>query len=97
MKRQIIEDEAVRLAVNEAEARWPRARDSWDVLLLVMANDPEEGEAITESGMTRSLTYQGSKSNGMPSLTVIYEDQDPYVIVRQAKFWEPKKYVPYLH
>lgn len=97
MKRELIEDECVRVAVNEAEGRWPIARDSWEAATFVIAYDPEEGLPITESGKTRSLTYQGSKSNGMPSLTVIYEDQSPFVIIRDVKFWEPTRYVRTIH
>ncbi len=97
MKRQLIEEECVRLAVNEAEGRWARADVSWETATFVIANDPEEGMALTESGKTRSFTFQGSVSIGMPSLTVIYEDQDPFLIIHEVKFWEPKRYVRTFH
>jgi hypothetical protein len=97
MKRGIIEDEVVRKALNDAECRWNRAKDAWEAVTLVIALDPTAGTSLTESGKTRAITYQGSRSNGMPTITVIYEDHDPYLLVRDAKFSEPEKYEPYLH
>ncbi len=43
MKRQIVEQEAVRLALNEAEADWERANDAWEAATWVMAHDPPCG------------------------------------------------------
>lgn len=97
MKRGIIEDEVVRKALNKAECKWIRARDAWEVLTLTIALDPDVGTPLTESGKTRAATYQGSKSNGMPTITVIYEDQNPFLLVKDVKFSEPEKYVPYQH
>lgn len=97
MRRQIVEQEAVRLALNEAEAEWERASDAWEAATWVMAHDPDVGTAVTESGKTRSFAFQGSVSNGMPSLTVLYEDQDPYLIVHDVQFWRPVKYEQQIH
>lgn len=97
MRRQIVEQEAVRLALNEAETNWDRANDAWEAATWVMAHDPSVGTAVTESGKTRSFVFQGSVSNGMPSLTVLYEDQNPYLIVHDVKFWRPTRYEQQIH
>lgn len=97
MRRQIVEQEAVRMALNSAKAEWTRAGDAWEAATWVMAYDPEVGVPVTESGKTRSFVFQGSVSNGMPSLTVIYEDQDPCLIVHDVNFWKPTKYEQQIH
>ncbi len=97
MKRQIVEQDAVRRALNNADDDWDRANDAWEAATWVMAHDPGVGAAVTESGKTRSFVFQGSISNGMPSLTVLYEDQDPYLIVHEVEFWRPTKYEQQIH
>lgn len=97
MNRLLIEDECVRIARNEAECRFLRACDAWEAATFVIVHDPGVGMALTESGKSRAFTFQGSRSNGMPSLTVIYEDQDPFVIVRDVRFWEPRRYEQQVH
>ncbi|WP_138422061.1 hypothetical protein [Maritimibacter alexandrii] len=97
MKRQIIEEEAARKAINDAEGKWPRAEMAWEAATLVIAYDPEEGKPLTESGKVRAFTYQGSRSIGMPSLTVVYEDQDPFLFVHDVKFWDAGKYEQQFH
>lgn len=97
MKRTIIEQEPVRLALNEASSRWSRAEDAWDAVVTVLAHDPDAGTPLTESGKTRALTFQGAKAANMPTITVVYEDQDPFLIIHDVKFSAPTRYIPYTH
>ncbi len=97
MRRQIIEEDAVRVARNEAESEWDRALDAWEAATFVMAHDPQVGTAVTESGKVRSFVFQGSLTNGMPSITVLYEDQDPFLIIHDVKYWRPTKYEQQIH
>ncbi len=87
----------MRIAVNKAESEWPRAEMAWEAATYVLAHAPEEGLPLTESGKTRSFTYQGSRSTGMPTVTVLYEDQDPFLIVHDVQFEDAGKYEQQIH
>lgn len=86
----VIEEPAVSEAVDDAHEKWARADDAWDAVKWVLARDPEVGDPVTESGRTRSFVLDGARSIGLPTVHVIYEMQNPYIIVHDAKFEEAK-------
>jgi hypothetical protein len=86
----VIEDSRVSSAVDDAKMRWPRAEDAWEAVVWVLARDPLIGKAITESGRVRSFTFDGARSIGLPTVTVMYEFQHIVVVVRDALFKESK-------
>ena len=73
-----------------AEAKWPRARDAWEALTWIVSRDPQEGKAVTESGRTRAITIEGARSIGFPTLTLVYEIQNPKIIIHDALFTDAK-------
>ena len=83
-------DAALRLALD----RWERADEVWDAAIWNIARDPTIGIAVTESGNVRSLTIQGARSIGWPTLTVLYEFNSEMVIVHDALFKEAGAYKP---
>jgi hypothetical protein len=87
--RSVIEDSRVSRAIDDAKDRWPRAEDAWEAISWVIARDPEIGRALTESGNIRSFTFEGAKSIGMPTVTVLYEIQHLAIVVHDALFQEP--------
>ena len=98
MKREIIEDEPARNALNNAEERWSRANDAWESITWAIMNDPDVGLPVTESGKTRVITLHGARSADIPDITVLYEDNPPFLHIRDAKFKDSTKpYVPQLH
>jgi plasmid stabilization system protein ParE len=88
--RNVIEEERVRRAVDDALTRWPRAEDAWEAVTWVVARDPRAGTAETESGNTRSFTFEGARSIGMPSVTIIYEITEWAIIIHDALFTDSK-------
>jgi hypothetical protein len=82
----IIEDSRVSRAVDDAKLRWPRADDAWEAITWVIARDPFIGVAVTESGKVRSFTFDGAKSIGLPTVTILYEIQPTVVVVLDAVF-----------
>ena len=82
----IIEDSRVSRAVDDASLRWPRANDAWEAITWVIARDPLIGVAVTESGKVRSFTFDGAKSIGLPTVTVLYEIEPTVIVVRDAVF-----------
>jgi hypothetical protein len=98
MNRQLIESEAVRKAVNDAEQQWSRANDAWETVTWVVAHDPDVGVSLTESGKTRSFALHGAQSVGLPDLTIVYEDRDPFILIHAALFSDSKsRYIPQAH
>jgi hypothetical protein len=88
--RSVIEDSRVSRAIDDAKLRWPRAEDAWEAITWVIARDPLIGAAVTESEKIRSFTFDGAKSIGLPTVTVLYEMQDLVIVVHDALFQEPK-------
>lgn len=86
--RSVIEDSRVSRALDDAKRKWPRAGDAWDAVVWVIARDPTIGIPLTESGATRSFTFDGAKSIGMPTVTVLYEVQHIVIVVHDALFQE---------
>lgn len=80
------EERAAHEAVNDALEQWDRAADAWDAVTWAVARDPEVGEPLTESGLTRSFTFQGAVSIDMPTVTVVYEIQTEYIVIHNAHF-----------
>jgi hypothetical protein len=84
----LIEQEEAKRAKDAACEKWARAEDAWEAITWAIARDPSLGEAVTESGKTRLLKYVGARSIKMPSVTVIYEVAEPFIIVHSAEFAE---------
>lgn len=82
----IREEPAAESAVNDAHARWPRAEDAWEAVTWVLAHDPEVGQPLGESGRLRAFTFEGARSVGMPTVTVVYECLPALVVVHDARF-----------
>ena len=88
--RSLIEEASVREAVDEALDKWPRANDAWMAVQWAIARDPEIGDPVTESGNIRSFAQDGARSIGLPTVRVMYELQEPYVIIREVLFEDSK-------
>jgi hypothetical protein len=89
--RTVVEQSRVSRVLDDAKDRWWRAQDAWDTVRWVIARDPEgAGMAVTESGATRSFTFDGARSIGLPTVTVLYEIQLFEVIVHDALFADAK-------
>jgi hypothetical protein len=88
--RSILEEPRVQRAVDEAEDKWPRARDSWEAVTWIVARDPKAGKPATESGRIRAFTFEGASSIGLPSVTVIYEITDEAIVVHDATFMDAR-------
>lgn len=88
--RTIREEEAARRSLDAAVEKWSRAMDAWDAATWVIARDPEAGHPVTESGRTRAYSFEGARSINMPSLTLLYEITDIYIIVHDARFTDSR-------
>lgn len=97
MLPSMIENERCRLALNKAEAIWPRVIDAWEAATWILANDPLIGVAVTESGRTRSFTLQGARSIGKPDITLLYEVRNGEIEIQDANFKEAGPYVQQVH
>lgn len=86
--KSIREEKRVTIARDAAEVRWERAMDSWEAITWVILHDETCGSALSESGNVRGYIFDGARSVNMPSLAVIYEITDEYIIVRDAEFYE---------
>lgn len=91
VRRDIREDSPVAEALDDAMDRWPRTLDAWEALTWNLAHDPEDQSVpLTECGTIRALVVQGARSNGWPTITVVYTYNDDYVTIRAARFTEPR-------
>lgn len=88
--RTLVEQPDVMRAVDEAEANWPRANDAWEAITWAIVREPYLGIAITESGNIRQFTFDGARTIGMPTVTVVYEMRHTEIIVHAARFEESK-------
>lgn len=88
--RTIVEEAGVANAIDAAKLKWSRALDSWEALTWVIAHDPECGTALSESGNERAYTFEGARSIGMPTLTVVYEHDRTKIVVKAALFADSK-------
>lgn len=84
----IIEEERTRTAVDVAIERWARAQDAWEAVTWVVARDPIAGVAETESGRTRSFSFEGARSIELPTVTIIYEVTARAIVIHDALFAE---------
>jgi hypothetical protein len=83
-----IEEEWVRQVRDEAEVKWPRARDAWEAITWIIMHDEACGLPLNEAGNIRGYVFDGAKSAHLPSVEVIYEIQTNEVVVRDARFYE---------
>jgi hypothetical protein len=78
-------------AYDHAITRWARADDAWQGITWTIARDPiGESIPLNESGTLRVLTSEGARSIDLPTLTVIYEYDDHYVTIKDARFTDAK-------
>jgi hypothetical protein len=84
--RTVREEPDVTAAVDDACERWSRAQDAWDVISWVISRDPTCGVPLTEGGQARAFVYEGSWAHEMPTIVVIYDVDDHYVTIREARF-----------
>jgi hypothetical protein len=85
--RDVREERTVEKDVNAAYLRWPRTEEAWEAVTWALARDPfSAGPAINESGLVRSLVFEGARSIGMPTVRVVYVIEPAIVIVKAAVF-----------
>ena len=85
--RDLREEDRVRLAVDEAEDRWERAFDVWQSVTWTIMMDPTCGRAVNATGTVRDYVWHGARSNGMPSVEVIYTiENDDLIVIEWAEF-----------
>jgi len=79
----------VQSAVDAAYRRRPRADEAWKAVTWAIARDPYgAGPALTESGMTRLMVFDGARSIGMPSVRAVYVVEPARVVIREVMFTE---------
>jgi hypothetical protein len=88
--RTVREDLEVELALEEACSKWSRTQEAWDVVTWVLAHDPTRGDPLTESGLARTFVYEGSWAHDMPTITILYVIEEPYVTIRRARFTDAR-------
>lgn len=88
--RGIFEEPEVARARDEAELRWPRAIDSWEALTYILTHDPECGRPLDESGNVRAYIWDGARSAGLPTLSVVYVIEQNDFTIRKAEFSDAK-------
>jgi len=55
-----------------------------------IVRDPGSGKALNEAGTLRAFTFEGAKSIGLPTLTVVYECDAQNITIHDALFAEPR-------
>ncbi len=85
----VVEERSVEKAVNEAYRRWPRAEEAWEAVKWAIGRDPYgAGPALTETGTTRLMVFDGARSIGMPSVRAVYVVEPAGVAVHEVVFQE---------
>jgi hypothetical protein len=84
--RDVILDEAARLALDSATITWGDTERAWQAIEWTLARDPQVGVPLNDTGSVRAFVYQGAKSIGQPDIEVIYEIQAHSVVIRNAVF-----------
>lgn len=82
----VCEEDAVRLAVNAALSKWPRAEDAWGMVIWVLARDRLAGDPL--NGPLRSFVFPGARSIGMPSIDVIFVVEAERVVIKDVSFYD---------
>jgi hypothetical protein len=60
------------------------------MIFWAIARDPTLGIPITDSGNTRSFTFEGARSIDLPTVIVLYEVTPIAIVIRDAKFVDAK-------
>lgn len=84
----LIEEEAARKALDDAELIWEGAYSAWEAATWVVIHDPLVGVKVTESGRTRAFTYEGARSIKQPTVTILYETRGDTTVIHDAIFKE---------
>ena len=88
--RDICYETEAQKAIDDACEGWLRTDDQVQLLEWIIVRDPQEGLALTESGLTRSLTLQGAASISSPTVTFVYEIERLRIVIRSARFEHAK-------
>lgn len=80
------ESPAAQDAADDACERWARAEDAWEAVKWALSRDPYIGTPLTEGGQARAFTLQGRWAWEMPTITVLYRIETPYVTIESAQF-----------
>lgn len=83
---EIVEEAQVTEAVHQARQRWARAYEQWEAVTWAIARDPEFGSPLTESGRTRLAVIQGARSIDLPTVELVYEISDPWLVAHHITF-----------
>jgi hypothetical protein len=86
------EDSPAAAAYDAAVEHWARADDAWQGVTWTLAHDPEapDSKPLREDGKLRTITSEGARSIGLPTLTVVYEYDAHYITIRDARFTDAK-------
>ena len=84
-------------AIDDACEKWARTDDQVRLLEWIIIRDPREGKALTESGMTRTLTLPGAVSINAPTVTFVYVIEELCIAVQSARFEDAKPETRTLH
>ncbi len=84
----LIEENAARLALDAAMEKWSGADAAWQAATWAILHDPLSGIPVTESGRTRSYTYEGARSIKQPTVTILYEFRGDETVIHDANFRE---------
>ena|SRR5665811_1006617 len=61
-----------------------------ETITWTLAQDPQAGKPLTESGLTRSFTIDGARSISLPTVTVLYSISRFELTIHDAKFEHAK-------
>jgi hypothetical protein len=76
-------------ALIEANDKWHRLDDAWNMIEWALARDPTVGRPLSESGHARTFVFDGSHAHQMPTIQVVYVFEPPYVTIKAVSFRDP--------
>lgn len=87
--RGVIHSKDAAEAYDDACEKWARADDAWLAAEWTIVHDPMAGMAMNEGGTVRAFTFEGAKSIGLPTLTIVYGYDRRNITIYNARFVEP--------
>lgn len=88
--RTVVEDDAVRRALDAAVDEWPRIEDAWNAVTWAISRDHTIGDPVTESGLIRAFVFEGAISIGMPTIRVLYVVEPELITVASIFIVRPR-------
>ncbi len=82
-------EDRAEIAIQEAAKKWSHIDDILAALEWGIAHDPSIGPLLNEKGI-RGFVYPGARSVNEPDIDVIYEDQDPLIVIHDLTFRDAK-------